>query len=351
MKSWQRDILWLLLCISGIILSVWVFYKIRSIIFLFIIVGILAYTVNPSITRLASKLKLKKGLAVGIFYIVIIVPVILLLVLVLPVLFNQISSLVEELPKYYELISEMVGQIQDKIQTNPKLQDAVNSFLSSIQPQIENFMSSIGLRVLNLIITITSSILTLILAIILNFYFLIDIENIRRWFVNILPADIKDKTLSALDQINISFRSFLKAQMILCLFVGLADGLGVWILGVDYALTLGIIAGFTEIIPYLGPYIGAIPAIILALIISPWKALEIAIWYIAVQQIESYFIVPKVMSKAMGLHPLTVIFSLLVFGKLFGFWGVLFAVPIAAIIKIILRVYFTDIWKKGGLDE
>lgn len=346
MKEWQRDILWLLLWISGIAFLIWFIYQIRSVIILFLITGLLAYILNPSITKLAHKLKLKKGLVVGIFYIIIITPIILLLVLVLPILGNQILSLVKNLPKYYDLVMNMIEQLQNTLQTSPMLQDAINSFLSTLRPQVENFLSSIGLRVLNLVISITSSIFTLILAIILNFYFLIDIDNIKRSFINILPLNIRDKTLKVLEEINKSFKAFLKAQGILCLFVGLADGLGVWILGIDYALTLGLIAGFTEVIPYLGPYIGAIPAIIVALTISPWKALEIAIWYIAVQQIENHFIVPNVMGKAMGLHPLTVIFSLLVFGKLLGFWGVLLAVPIAAIIKIVLKVYFIDIWKK-----
>ncbi|MGC9065000.1 MAG: AI-2E family transporter, partial [bacterium] len=129
---------------------------------------------------------------------------------------------------------------------------------------------------------------------------------------------------------------------------GIADGIGAYIFGIDYAFTLGVIAAFTELIPYLGPFLGGIPAVIIALIISPWKALEIAVWYTIVQELEAHIVVPKVMEKEMGLHPLIVLFSILAFGKLFGFWGVLFAVPLAAIIKIIIKVYFPHIWEKGG---
>jgi len=263
---------------------------------------------------------------------------------------NQIMSLVKDTPKYYNVLTDGLKHLQDMFQTNPAMQKMVDSFLASIQPRIESYLSDIGIKAFNFIISLTNSIFTLILAIVLNFYFLIDMENIERWFISIIPENIKDKTLNALKEINSSFKSFLKAQLILCLFVGLADGLGAWILGVNYPLILGIIAGFTEIIPYLGPFIGAIPAIIVALTISPWKALEVSIWYLVVQQLEAHFVVPNVMGKTMGLHPLTVIFSLLVFGKLLGFWGVILAVPIAAMIKIILKIYFTDIWKKGGVD-
>jgi predicted PurR-regulated permease PerM len=346
MKDWQKNFLWIL----GILLLIWFIYEIRSIVILFFITGALAYVVNPSVTKLARKLRLKKGLAIGIFYIMIITPVVTLLILILPVLGNQIMSLVKDIPKYYNVLTDGLKHLQDMVQTNPAMQKMVDSFLASIQPRIEAYLSDIGIKAFNFIISLTNSIFTLILAIVLNFYFLIDMENIERWFISIIPENIKDKTLNALKEINSSFKSFLKAQLILCLFVGLADGLGAWILGVNYPLILGIIAGFTEIIPYLGPFIGAIPAIIVALTISPWKALEVSIWYLVVQQLEAHFVVPNVMGKTMGLHPLTVIFSLLVFGKLLGFWGVILAVPIAAMIKIILKIYFTDIWKKGGVD-
>ena len=346
MKDWQKNFLWIL----GILLLIWFIYEIRSIVILFFITGALAYVVNPSVTKLARKLRLKKGLAIGIFYIMIITPVVTLLILILPVLGNQIMSLVKDIPKYYNVLTDVLKHLQDMFQTNPAMQKMVDSFLASIQPRIESYLSDIGIKSFNFIISLTNSIFTLILAIVLNFYFLIDMENIERWFISIIPENIKDKTLNALKEINSSFKSFLKAQLILCLFVGLADGLGAWILGVNYPLILGIIAGFTEIIPYLGPFIGAIPAIIVALTISPWKALEVSIWYLVVQQLEAHFVVPNVMGKTMGLHPLTVIFSLLVFGKLLGFWGVILAVPIAAMIKIILKIYFTDIWKKGGVD-
>jgi predicted PurR-regulated permease PerM len=346
MKDWQKNFLWIL----GILLLIWFIYEIRSIVILFFITGALAYVVNPSVTKLARKLRLKKGLAIGIFYIMIITPVVTLLILILPVLGNQIMSLVKDIPKYYNVLTDGLKHLQDMFQTNPAMQKMVDSFLASIQPRIESYLSDIGIKSFNFIISLTNSIFTLILAIVLNFYFLIDMENIERWFISIIPENIKDKTLNALKEINSSFKSFLKAQLILCLFVGLADGLGAWILGVNYPLILGIIAGFTEIIPYLGPFIGAIPAIIVALTISPWKALEVSIWYLVVQQLEAHFVVPNVMGKTMGLHPLTVILSLLVFGKLLGFWGVILAVPIAAMIKIILKIYFTDIWKKGGVD-
>lgn len=344
MKEWHREFLWTL----GIIFLIWIIYRIRSILFLFLITGVLAYIFDPFVSKLASKLKLRKGLAIGILYILIITPVVVFLVIGLPILANQLMSLVKNIPEYYKFISDIIGNWQTSLQTNPELQNAVKTFFSSLKPRIETIISEIANHTFNFIITLTTSIFTIILAIALNFYFLIDLDNIKRWFTNLLPHHIRNQTLNVLEEINISFRSFLKAQAILCLYVGITDGIGAYIFGIDYAFTLGVIAAFTELIPYLGPFLGGIPAVVIALIISPWKALEIAIWYTVVQEIEAHIVVPKVMEKEMGLHPLIVLFSILAFGKLFGFWGVLFAVPLAAIIKIIIKVYFPHIWERGG---
>jgi len=346
MKAWHRELLWAL----GVSFLIWIIYRIRSVLFLFLITGILAYIFDPFVSKLASKLRLKKGLAIGILYILIIIPIIIFFAIGLPILASQLTSLAKNIPEYYKFISDMIEKWQTSIQTNPILQNAVKTFLSSLQPRIEGLISSIANWTFNFIITLTSSIFILILAIALNFYFLIDLDNIKRWFANILPANIRNQTLNALEEINISFRSFLKAQAILCLYVGISDGIGAYILGIDYAFTLGVIAAFTELIPYLGPLLGGIPAVIIALISSPWKALEIIIWYVVVQQLEANVVVPKVMEKEMGLHPLIVIFSMLAFGKLFGFWGVLLAVPLAAIIKIVIKIYFPHIWERGGTN-
>jgi predicted PurR-regulated permease PerM len=346
MKDWHREFIWIL----AISFLIWIIYKIRSILFLFLITGVLAYIFDPFVSKLASKLRLKKGLAIGILYILIITPIVVFLAIGLPILASQLMSLAKNIPGYYNFISDMIDKWQASVQTNPVLQNAVKTFLSSLQPRIEGLVSDIVNRIFNFIITLTASIFTFILAIALNFYFLIDLDNIKRWFANILPANIRNKTLNALEEVNISFRSFLKAQAILCLYVGISDGIGAYIFGIDYAFTLGVIAAFTELIPYLGPFLGGIPAIIIAVIISPWKALEIAIWYTVVQELEAHIVVPKVMEKEMGLHPLIVIFSILAFGKLFGLWGVLFAVPLAAIIKIVIKIYFPHIWERGGIN-
>ncbi|MCX7795319.1 MAG: AI-2E family transporter, partial [bacterium] len=179
MKEWQRDLLWFL----AIIFFIWFLYEVRSIVLLFFITGSIAYIINPTITRFAHKLRLKKGLAIGIFYIMIISPIITTLVLILPILGNQIMSLVRDIPKYYDFLTDRLKHLQDIVQTNPEMQKLLDSFLVSIRPRIENYLATIGTKAFNFVVTLTNSIFTLILAIVLNFYFLIDMENIEKWFI------------------------------------------------------------------------------------------------------------------------------------------------------------------------
>ncbi|MGC9064617.1 MAG: AI-2E family transporter, partial [bacterium] len=210
MKEWHREFLWTL----GILLLIWIIYKIRSILFLFLITGILAYIFDPFVSKLASRLKLRKGLAIGILYLLIITPIVVFLALGLPLLANQLMSLAKNIPGYYRSILDIIKNWQASLQTTPELQNAVNTFISSLQPRIEAIISDIANHMFNFIITLTTSIFTIILAIALNFYFLIDLDNIKRWFANTLPPYIRNQTLNVLEEINISFRSFLKAQTI-----------------------------------------------------------------------------------------------------------------------------------------
>jgi len=114
-------------------------------------------------------------------------------------------------------------------------------------------------------------------------------------------------------------------------------GLGVEFVGMDYALLIGIIGGVADLIPYFGPIIGAVPALLLALTKSPWMAFKVAIVILVVQQIEGNLISPKLMGDSVKLHPLWVVFALLAGGEVAGFWGMLLAVPLAAVIKVVIR--------------
>ena len=130
---------------------------------------------------------------------------------------------------------------------------------------------------------------------------------------------------------------FIKGQLTVAGFVGILTGMGCWIIGVPYSLTIGLVAGITNIIPYFGPWIGGVLPVILAFMESPIMALWVTMLIVVIQQVESAFLSPQIMSHSVGLHPLLVIFSVLFFGNMLGILGMIIGVPLMGLLKIALR--------------
>jgi predicted PurR-regulated permease PerM len=190
--------------------------------------------------------------------------------------------------------------------------------------------------------TLVSGILNFIIGPILGFYILKDTDIIRNSFMRVIPIRQKIETEIILSKINIVFGRYVRGQLIVSLIVGVLCTIDLLILRIDFAVLLGFIAGLFNLIPFLGPVIGGIPAAFTALFISPLKALLVIITFVAIQQIDNYFISPSIMKYQVGVHPGIVIFSLIAGGAVFGWIGLLLAVPTVAIIQEILRYYLVE---------
>ena len=130
---------------------------------------------------------------------------------------------------------------------------------------------------------------------------------------------------------------FIQGQIIIAIIISIIETLGLILIGMPYAPLLGFIGGVSNIIPYFGPYIGAVPALAVALTMSPWMALWTAIVFLVVQQVDNIYLSPRIMEGKLGLHPVTTILAVIVGGKLFGMLGLLFSVPLVAMLKILLK--------------
>lgn len=143
--------------------------------------------------------------------------------------------------------------------------------------------------------------------------------------------------------------NYIRGQVLISIIMGLMVFCGMYFLQVDYPLVLGLLSTLTETIPILGPIVGAIPAIVLAYLVSPVLATKVAVFYIILHQLENHIIVPNVMGHTIDLHPTLVIISLLIGGHLYGIAGMILAVPVAAILKVLLRhLWNLDDLKKDG---
>jgi len=195
--------------------------------------------------------------------------------------------------------------------------------------------TTLGKSVLNIV-------LYFIVGPLLGVYLLMHAEKIKTTFMRIIPKKFKNNTAVVLDRINKVAGKYVRGQIFISIIIGILCTVVLLVLKVDFAILLGFIAGILNIIPLLGPIIGAIPAALAALFISPLKALLVIVLFIAIQQIDNYVISPNVMKYQVGVHPGIIILSLMVGGGLFGIWGLIIAVPTVAVLQEILRYYLLE---------
>jgi len=184
--------------------------------------------------------------------------------------------------------------------------------------------------------TVFAAILAAITILILTFYLLVESEVLFAGFARLFPRVERPRVEEASRKISAKVSAWLSGQLILAGTIGASSAVGLWLLGVPYFYVLAMVSAIGEMIPVVGPIFAAIPAILVALTVSPKTALFVILFYIAQQQIENHLLVPKVMERQVGVSPVTVIVALLIGGALLGILGALLAVPTAAIIQVIV---------------
>ncbi|ECX4468364.1 AI-2E family transporter [Listeria monocytogenes] len=311
-----------------------------------ILAGISYYLFNPIIDWL-EKHKWKRGWAIALLYLVIIGLLILLFSFVIPAVKDQIVSLFKSFPGYWDQItqkfdefsrSSLFDQIKDKLNTN--MSDIMKTLSTKGTSVINSAISSIG----SIVGTVTEVVLAIVTTPLVLFYLLKDGKKLPDFLLKMLPVNGRAHTRQVLGEANHQISSYIRGQIIVSLCIGILLFIGYLIIGLPYALTLAIIAACTSIVPYLGPAIAITPAIIIAIVTSPWLLIKLIIVWCVVQLLECKFISPQVMGKTLKVHPITILFVILVAGNLFGVLGVIFAVPGYAVLKVIVTHVF--IWFK-----
>ncbi|WP_160197199.1 AI-2E family transporter [Senegalia massiliensis] len=311
----------------------------RSILFTVFISIALAYIINPIVNFLEKK-KVKRGFGILLVYLIILAIIYMISVLIFPAIFKEVKNLIELLPKYSDDVSDFVNNIYNNFYKNiDDLPFGLNQIKSSIEDNISRFQSVLvntAKGTMDFIINFFSKVLNVVLIPIVVFYLVKDKEYFKKNIVLTIPNKYRPNIVSLSREIDYSLGNFIRGQLIIAIFVGTLTAIGLLILDVNYAFTIGLIAGVTNIIPYFGPIIGGGLAMLFALLDTPIKALWVLILFIIIQQAEGNILQPKIMGDKVGLHPVVIIIALLVAGNLFGIIGMLLAIPITTTLKIIL---------------
>lgn len=324
-------------------------YLTRNIIGMLLVSILLTTSITPFVDLIHKKRKMPRWLGIVIVYIGIVGLFALVIGLLFPAIITEMKTLVDKVPYLYSVISEKFNNISSP-ELQATLKDTVLKFLNTISEKVEG-----GTGIFKSVSSVISGISFFVMTLIITFYMAMEENGPERLIKTIIPKKFHCFALNLLYKIQKTVGSWLKGQLSLSLIIGALSYIALVILGVNYSLLLALFAGITEIIPYIGPVLGAVPAVIIAFTQGPIKGLFVVIVYVLIQQLENNFIVPKVMKKSVGLNPIIVIIVIMIGIKIAGIAGALLAVPFTAIIQVIANELFhyseEGIFKEGLTAE
>lgn len=327
----------------------------------FIIALVIAYLLHPVVNWIEKYLfgrkkrkeifddkknhQLKRTLSVLLTYVLVLSLIVLFIYSTYVMIGGQISrqvnvnSMIESIAKYAERYNDIFVQAQQYLESSG-LSDDIKAQFKQAMDGINNVLSSATSGAFDYIKRFGNNIVNILFGIIIGFYLLKDIDYFKKLYHDmtrlVFSKRRNEKLSKLLHDINTVVSNFIRGQLLDGLIVGILSSIGLALIGLDFAVLIGLTAGFANIIPYFGPLIGMIPAVVVGLLSgAPIKALFAVGILLLVQQLDSTIIAPKVVGESVGLHPVFVILSLIIGGTYFGLLGMLLAVPVAGIIKLL----------------
>ncbi|MBC2364152.1 AI-2E family transporter [Listeria booriae] len=310
---------------------------IASTLFLPILIsGFLFYMFNPLVLFL-EKRKVPRLVSVLSIFVIFIGAIVLAVVQLGPILADQVASLVSAAPKYWDQFQHWWDNlVQNSNIKNVDIKAEMEKLNISIPKILDTVISSLSGSLGMIFGFISGFVMILVTVPFILFYMFKDGHKFLDSSEKFFPAGIRKEAREMIQAMNKTISTYISSQAIDCLFVGIFTMIGYFIIGEPYALLFGLIAGVTNIIPYLGPFIGAAPAVIVALFDSPLQAILVIVVVTIVQQIDSNLLSPYIMGKSLSIHPLTIIIILIVAGNLGGIFGMILGVPTYAVVKTLI---------------
>jgi predicted PurR-regulated permease PerM len=356
-----------------ILLFLWVVAgAVRHVVFLFLVALLVALLLNP-LVRLVQAVRLPRGFAVALVYLVFAVALIAAIGALGTVVVNETKTAANRVDSYFTDANGRTGQVDadrdvDRLQAwldthrlgGIDVQERGHRLVSDIRRHdIGKYTNKVVDFLEGAAISIGKLLFSLIVLIVVSVYILLDFPKLDRFIGRRFPPlPGSDPLLLRMER---SLVSYVKGQALVSLIIGTSAGIGIWLLGVlgwlpggeKYALLFGAWVAITELLPYIGPWLGAIPPFIYALVVHPISAIWVVLLFLAIHQIEGHIVVPNVMGSALRLHPLLVIFGLLAGGEIYGLPGALVALPMLAAGRAMWEFFSERVelesWGEGGI--
>jgi predicted PurR-regulated permease PerM len=305
------------------------FYAVFDVLALLFIAIIFSTALDPWVDWM-QKNHIPRPLGVVFIYLAIFSLLAIILILMIPPLVEQLGQLANNLPYYY---NKLVASFST---AGGAFNDEVAATLQQVLQSAGAGLASATTSVFSTLAGIFGGLIQFVSVFVITFYLIVRKNGVRQFVHSLTPVQYQDKVAGTMSKIQEKLGLWFRGELILMFVVGLLTYIGLTIWGMEYALVLALWAGLTEIIPYVGPVLGAIPAVALAFSISPIKALGIFLTYMIIQQLENNLLVPTIMKKAVGLNPVISIIVILIGAKIGGIVGALMAIPVAVVVAVIV---------------
>ena len=316
-----------------------------------IMAGIFYYMLNPLVT-LMEKRGIKRFAGTWIAFVLVLLLMIWGFAILIPIIRDQTIGIVREFPAYWQALESMTIELvnydwftslQDQI--NEINADIFNSVSAKLNEVLSNTVSGLG----SVVGLLTNAFVGIITMPIILYYLLKEGEKLPLTFLQFFPTNLRESIGELLKKINTQISQYVRGQIIVAFFVGLMFVIGYAIVGMKFGIVLGILAGFLNIIPYMGSFIAMIPAVIVAIVDSPLMLAKVLLVFSIEQFIEGRVISPQVLGSNLEVHPVTIIFVLLTAGKLFGLTGFILGIPGYAVLKVLFMHIFDWYKEISGL--
>jgi predicted PurR-regulated permease PerM len=296
----------------------------------FIVAAFITYLLHPVVEKL-HETGLHRGIAIVIIYFLFFGGIGFALYKAIPAIIKQLKDLVEHAPEVAEQYRIWIDQIQSRTNAWPNgFQEKIDSTIIAVENTLDRILS----KTLNFLVNIANSLVTIAIIPFIAFYMLKDYGAMKKAVWYLTPRKWRKQGILFLRDVDKSLGGYIRGQLLVCTIIGSIAALLFWIAGIKYPLLLGFIVGITNVIPYFGPIIGAVPAVIIAFTMSVKMAVIAIIIVFSLQFLEGNILSPLIVGKSLHMHPLLIMFALLSGGEIGGIAGLILAVPVFAVLKV-----------------
>jgi predicted PurR-regulated permease PerM len=343
LKSYET---WLKIAVC--LLGLYFLGKVTPIYFPVLLSMILAFILHPLVNymikiKLFGKTALNRSVAVLLTFLCAILLVTVIGAFVLLPFIQEFNKFIVDFPKLIVKVQEIAFRVEERA-SMLELPANINLMIDRAISSAASFSADLAHDMINGLVGFATSAVQLVVVPVLTFYFLRDWDFLRDKTISLFAVEARPRVRQIIDEFSRVISGYIRGQVLISIVIGLMVFCGMYALGVAYPLVLGLLATCTETIPIIGPIIGSVPAILVAYLSSPALALKVVLFYIIVHQMENHIVVPNIMGHTIDLHPVIIIISLLIGGQLLGIMGMMLAVPVAAL----LRVLVNQLWNAGG---